>query len=60
MKKEIDKKFNFKQNQNIYPLKIEQLTQVSKLDKYNNLSSQSIINTFNYMYYKIRLGIFIS
>jgi hypothetical protein len=59
MSKEISKKYDFKKSNKVSPLNIEQLNQLSSLNIYNKLSSKSILNTFNYMYFKIRLGIFV-
>lgn len=59
MSLEVSKNYNFKQKNKISPLNIEQLNQLAELNIYNELTSNSILNTFNYMYFKIRLGIFV-
>jgi len=59
MEKILNKDYEFKQDI-FYPnFKIEHLNQISKLKFYNNLNQESILNTFNYMFFKIRLGIFV-
>ena len=52
---------NLNKNLNIItpPLSIDHLNEISRLNFYNNLSATSIENTFNYMFFKIRLGIFV-
>ena len=40
-------------------IKIDHLIAISKLDIFNNLNEDSIHNTFNYLFFKIKIGIFV-
>lgn len=59
MKKEVAINYNFKQENTSAPLNINQLNELLDLKIYNNLNYESILNTFNYMYFKIRIGLFV-